>query len=162
MDCSPPGSSVHGILHTKILEWAATPSSRGSSWPRIEPTPLLMAGGFFTTSTSWEAQTLVCMHTCLLSCYSHVWLFVTQWSIALQAPLSMRFSRQEYWSGLPCPSPGDLPHPGIEPISPALQVDSLLLSHRGSPDSSILSPKYFRMWIINHSSTLLSFLYNMY
>ena len=60
MDCS----SVHGILHTKILEWAAMPFSRGSSWPRMEPTPLLMAGGFFTTSTSWEAQTLVCMHAC--------------------------------------------------------------------------------------------------
>ena len=48
----------------------------------------------------------------------------------------MEFSRQEYWSGLPCPSPGDLPNPGIEPLSseaPALQVDSLPLSHWGSP-----------------------------
>ena len=46
--------------------------------------------------------------------------------IALQAPLSMEFSRQEYWSGLPFPSPGDLPDPGIEPGSPELQVDCLL------------------------------------
>ena len=46
--------------------------------------------------------------------------------------LSMRFSRQEYWSGSPCASPGDLPDPGIEPTSPALRVDSLLLSHQGS------------------------------
>ena len=45
---------------------------------------------------------------------------------AHQAPLPMEFSRQEYWSGYPFPSPGDLPHPGIEPRSPALQVDSLL------------------------------------
>ena len=45
---------------------------------------------------------------------------------------SMGFSRQEHWSGLPCPPPGDLPDPGIEPASPALQADSLLLSHRGS------------------------------
>jgi len=45
----------------------------------------------------------------------------------------MGFSRQEYWSGLPCPPPGDLPDPGIEPTSPALQVDSLSLSHRESP-----------------------------
>ena len=50
----------------------------------------------------------------------------TPWTVACQAPLSMRFSRQEYWSGWPFPSPGDLPDPGIEPRSPALQVDSLL------------------------------------
>ena len=55
------------------------------------------------------------------------------WTVAHQAPLSMEFSRQEYWSGLPFPSPGDLPEPGIEPASPALQADSLPLSHQGSP-----------------------------
>ena len=49
----------------------------------------------------------------------------TPWTVACQAPLSMGFSRQEYWSGLPCPSPGDLPDPGIEPGAPALQADSL-------------------------------------
>ena len=47
------------------------------------------------------------------------------WTIACQAPLSMEFSRHEYWSGLPCPPPGDLPNPGIKPRSLALQVDSL-------------------------------------
>ena len=56
---------------------------------------------------------------------SHVCLSVTPWTVARQAPLSMGFSRQEYWSGLPFPSPSDLPHPGIKPVSPALQVDSL-------------------------------------
>ena len=59
---------------------------------------------------------------------SHVRLFATPWTVACQAPLSMGFSRQEYWSGLPCPTPGDLPDAGIEPMSPtssALQVDSL-------------------------------------
>ena len=49
----------------------------------------------------------------------------TPWTVACQAPLSMGFSRQEYWTGLPFPSPGDLPDPGIEPGSPALQADSL-------------------------------------
>ena len=48
------------------------------------------------------------MHECILSCFSHVQLFVTPWTVALQVPLSMRFSRQEYWSGLPFPSPEDL------------------------------------------------------
>ena len=50
---------------------------------------------------------------------------MTPWTVAHQAPLSMRISRQEYWSGLPCPPPGDLPNPQIEPRSPALQADSL-------------------------------------
>ena len=56
---------------------------------------------------------------------SRVQLFVTPLSVALQDPLSMGFSRQEYWSGLPFPSPGDLPDPGIECKSPAFQEDSL-------------------------------------
>ena len=58
--------------------------------------------------------------------------FATPWTVACQAPLSRGFSRQEYWSGLPFPSPGDLPDLGIKPTSPALQVDSLPLSHQGS------------------------------
>ena len=57
--------------------------------------------------------------------FSRVRLFVTPWTVAYQAPQSMEFSRQEYWSGLPFPSLGDLPNPGIEPGSPALQADSL-------------------------------------
>ena len=56
---------------------------------------------------------------------SRVQLFVTPWTVAHQAPQSMEFSRQEYWSGLPFPSPGDLPDPGIKPGSPALQADAL-------------------------------------
>ena len=54
------------------------------------------------------------------------------WTVAHQAPLSMGFPRQEYWSGLPFPSPGDLPNPGIKPLSPALPMGSLPLSHQGS------------------------------
>ena len=53
---------------------------------------------------------------------------VTPWTVDQQAPLSMGFPRQEYWSGLPLPSPGDLPDPGIEPVSSALHAHSLLLS----------------------------------
>ena len=56
---------------------------------------------------------------------SRVQLFATPWTVAHQAPPSMGFSRQEYWSGLPFPSPEDLPNPGIEPRSPALQADAL-------------------------------------
>ena len=64
------------------------------------------------------------LHMCVLIHFSRVQLFVNLWTVAHQAPLSMGFSRQEYWSGVPCPPPGDLPDPGIEPVSlmfPALE-----------------------------------------
>ena len=66
---------------------------------------------------------------------SRVRLFATPWTIAYQAPPSMRFSRQECWSGLPFPSPGDPPDPGIEPGSPALQADALLSEPPGKPQT---------------------------
>ena len=67
------------------------------------------------------------------------------WPVAHQVPLSMGFSWQEYWSGLPCLPLGDLPKPGIESASPALQVDSLPMSHLGSP------PHIYRMLIVGKS-----------
>ena len=70
----------------------------------------------------------------LLSC---VRLFVTPWTVAHQAPPYMGFSRQEYWSGLLFPSPGDLPYPGIEPRSPTLQADALTSEAPGKPLSSL-------------------------
>ena len=63
---------------------------------------------------------------------SRVRLFATPWTVANQAPPSMGFSRQEYWSGFLFPSPGDLPDPGIEPRSPAFQADALSSEHQGS------------------------------
>ena len=68
-----------------------------------------------------------------LKLLSRVRLFATPWTIAYQAPPSMGFSRQEHWSGLPFPSPGDLPNPGIEPWSPALQTDALRSELPGKP-----------------------------
>ena len=62
---------------------------------------------------------------------NRVRLFATPWTVAHQAPPSMGFSRQEYWSGLPFPSPGDLPEPGIEPASPAFQADALTFEPPG-------------------------------
>ena len=61
----------------------------------------------------WSFQRRVC----LLGHFSHVWLCVTWWTVALQAPPSLGFSREEYWRGLPCPPPRDLPDSGIEPVS---------------------------------------------
>ena len=79
------------------------------------------------------------IHMCVCVCVcvraqslSHVRFFVTPWTIARQAPLSMEFSRQKYWTGLSFPPLGDLPHPGTEPMSLAFQADSLPLSHWGN------------------------------
>ena len=72
---------------------------------------------------------------------THVRLFATTWNVAYQTPPSMGFSRQEYWSGLPFPSPGDLPDPGIKPWSPALQVDV-------SPSEPPGKPEYCPWWDI--------------
>ena len=70
----------------------------------------------------------LCLHlhcACVPSHFSHVQLFVSLWPVAHQAPLFLGIPRQEHWSGLPCPPPGDLPNPGIEPRPPALQADYL-------------------------------------
>ena len=71
-----------------------------------------------------------CCEFFVLSCAQ---LFATLWTVDCQAPLSIEFSRQEYWSGLPFLSLGDLPQLGIKPVSPALKANSLLLSHWASP-----------------------------
>ena len=130
MDCSTPGSAVHGYspgkntgvdchallqgifptqglnLHlSHLLHW-----QEGSL-------PLAPAGKPVRGEYS-EVKVKV-------KSLSHVRLFATPWTVAQQAPPSMGFSRQEYWSGLPFPSPGDLPDPGIEPRSPTLRADAL-------------------------------------
>ena len=86
-----------------------------------------------------------CMHVCVLSRFGHVWLSATPWTVACQAPLSMGFSRQEHWSGLPFPSPGDLSDLGIEPESPAWQAVSLLWVLTGKPK---------RQWTCNSGRSL--------
>ena len=91
----------------------------------------------------------------LLRHFSCVWLCATLWTAAHQASISLEFSRQEYWSGLLCPPPGDLPNSGIESGSPASQVDSLPVSHQGSQESSrktsisalLTMPKPLTVWI---------------
>ena len=81
-------------------------------------------------------------------------LFATLWAVAHQAPLSMGFSRQEYWSGLPFPSPGDLSNPGIEPWSPALQADALSSEPPGKPQG-LFSLFVLFQWHKHHLKSLL-------
>ena len=133
-DCSPPGSSVHGISPARLLEWVVNFCCWGSSQPR-DRTHICIVGDSLPLSHLGSPQPRY-MRVCVLSCFRHVRLVATLWTIAHQAALSMGFPRQEYWSGLPCSPPGDLPNPGIEPANaatPALQADSLPLSHWGSP-----------------------------
>ena len=76
---------------------------------------------------------------CYVKLLSHVQLFVTPWTAACQAPLFMGFPRQEFWSGLPFPSPRDLPDPGIEPVSPALAGGFFATEPPGKPHCSIVA-----------------------
>ena len=99
-----------------------TSSTDSSGGPLLPPWPL--------------RETCVCVCAQLLN---HVQLFVILWTGAHQAPLSRGFSRQEYWSGLPCPSPGNLPNPGITPGSPAWQEDSLPSQPPGKPGNHLQS-----------------------
>ena len=108
-----PGTT-HGILQAKILEWVAIPFSSGSSWLRDWIWVSLIAGRFFTIwatratlySVKWRYIFLpyACVHAESLSC---VWLFVTPGTVACQTPLSVGFSRQEYWRRWPLPSLGE-------------------------------------------------------
>ena len=102
-----------------------------SSWKtRIHPSSICWV------STRCHIYIYTHIYMCMLSCFSHVLLFATLWTVTCQVPVSMRYSREEYWSGLPCPPPRDLPNPGMEPMSLvclALQAYSLLLNHQGSP-----------------------------
>ena len=150
MDCSLPGSSVHGVFQARILEWVAISYSRGSSQPR-DRTSLscvsCIAGGYFATEPPRKPYAAAkSLKLCLTLCYptdgrppgspvpgilqartlewvaisfSNAWKWkvkvkslscvqppATLWTAASQAPRSMGFSRQEYWSGVPLPSPG--------------------------------------------------------
>ena len=148
MDCSLPVSSIHGIFQARVLKWVAISFPGASSWPRDCPRVSCIVSRCFPVWVTWEdgniedtsifySQSdylfysfLILPSVQLLSC---VGLFVTPWAVACQSPPSMGFSRKEYWSGLPFPSPGNLPDPGIKPWSPALQADSLPSEPPGKP-----------------------------
>ena len=98
----PPGRNRFFLLNlAKCLRMGLSQNHNQHDRPS-EPVPLLL-----------DLPDLLCV--CMLSCFSRVWLLVTLWTVAHQAPLSMGFSRQEYWSGLPCLPPGDLPESLMSP-----------------------------------------------
>ena len=137
--CSPSGPSVHGISQAKKKKnnWNGLPfpSPEYFSNPRIKPTspvsPALQVDSLLAEAqgkpmlvfTIQQSESAIIIAQPL----SRVRLFATAWTVAYQAPLSMGFSRPEYWSGLPFPSPISLPNPGIEPGSPVLQPDAFTI-----------------------------------
>ena len=130
MDHSLPGFSVHGIFQPRILDIYPPPGDLPN--PGIEPVSL-------TSALQAGSLPLVPLGKLLWMKWkslSSVQLFVTPWTVAYQAPLSMGFSRQEYLSGLPFTPPGDLPNLGIEYRSSTLQVDSLLSEPSGKPKNT--------------------------
>ena len=105
--------------------WSGLPFPSPGDFPNPEiklRSPALQADAL--TSEPWGKP--IKMWKFKVKSLSRVRLFGTPWTVAYQAPQSMKFPRQEYWCGLPFPSPGDLPNPGIEPGSPALQAEALL------------------------------------
>ena len=114
-----------GILQARILEWVVISYSSGSSWPRdqtqISDVSCIGKSGSLPLVPPGKPKPLaflcLCVCVCVLSRFGHVQLFATLWTVACQAPLTVEFSRQEYRSGLPSPSPGDVPKPGIKPVS---------------------------------------------
>ena len=123
MDYSLPGSSVHGIFQARILAAAKSlqscltmcdpidSSPPGSPVPGIlQARSLVLVAISFSNAWKWKVN---------VKSLSRVGLLEIPWTAAYQTPLSMGFSRQEYWSGVPLPSPGDLSNPWVEPESPA-------------------------------------------
>ena len=129
MDCGPPGSSVHGIFQARVLEWGAiTTGPQGNlSYRFLTHAPfhfkvivfltVFIINSFWILSNAFSQSIDMFLslfffniaYAYELSCFSHVQLFATPWTVALQVLLSMEFSRQEHWSGLPCPPPGVFP-----------------------------------------------------
>ena len=144
--CSLPGFSAHHISQARRLEWVAIHFSRG-----IFPTPWSNLGLLHYRQILYHLSHLANDQVEFIRVGpSQIWLypyaclvtsvmsdsFAALWTVVHQAPPSMEFSRQEYKHVLPCPPPGDLPDPGIKPVSPVLQVDSLPLTSSGKPISS--------------------------
>ena len=124
---------IHGVAKSRtwLSDWTEL------NWTESLPKPMISTN----VMTSIEVKLI-----------SRVWLFVTPWTLSYQAPLSMGFLRQEYWSGLLFPSPGDLPNPGIEPWSPALQADALPSEPQGKPMTSMASAVYWVVRKLDHQA----------
>ena len=129
MDCSPPGSSVHGILHARILEWVANPFSRGSPQPRDQTQSLALQ------ADSLPSEPPMCLKKVKLP--SRVRLFVISWTVAYQAPPSMGFSSTSTRMSCYFLLQGIFPTQGLNPGLPLYRQTLYPLTHQGSPNISL-------------------------
>ena len=133
-ECMCSGLNILWYCISLGLEWKLTFSSPVANAEFSKFAGILSAAlsqhhllGFEIVQLEFIQSIYVCVCVCVCMCLSLSWvrLFVTPWAVARQSSQSMKFSRQEYWSGLPFPSPGDLPEPEIERGSPTLEADPL-------------------------------------
>ena len=133
--CGNGSTCCRAVVKMRCVFKQAVPSVREMPYDKVELLRLPPVG---------RSPLVVCFWCQVkVKSLSHIRLFATPWTVAYQSPLSMEFSRQEYWSRLPFPSPGDLPDPGIEPGSPALQADALPSEPPGKQHTSL--PALFLM-----------------
>ena len=112
------------------------PMDRGDWWAPVPPKELETTEHAHMHCSLRKVKESEIAQSCLTVCYP--------WTVAHQAPLSMGFSRQEYWSGSPFPSPGDLPDPGIKPRSPTSQADTLTSAPPGKPLNTVSQKTSYR------------------
>ena len=130
-------------------------------WRELQPSPnCFLYKVDLRIKSNQICESILKMGKVKVKSLSRVRLFVTPWTVAYQGPPSMGFSRREYWSGLPFPSPGDLPNPGIEPGSPTLQADTNLWATRDELRFEVrgLYSRYNLSTYTNGSYLCLSFL----
>ena len=131
-------SIILGVLHKLFQAYLVLFKSQFQKKTFLQEALVPFSGEWCLETQTWGLDVLIFIKVSLLPGPLFVsgnreYMFVCMYYIYCQAPLSMEFSRQEYWSGLPFPSLGDLPNPRIKPRSPALQVDSLLTEPPGEP-----------------------------
>ena len=138
----PPTRQGIAKSQTRSYPWLLHPRRRVARIPATNqtlPCPLPLFSHYFYNKSNIEIVLKnLCVCMCVLSHFSHVQLLVILWTIAHQAPLSMGFSRQEYWSGLSCPPPGDIPNPGIKHASLVSCIGRWVLYHQRHLESPIL------------------------
>ena len=146
----PGGLQSIGCQSQRWLKWLST-QSHAYYQTHLSLGPTLTPGSMGSQGPLSTENVIGNMHTCMLSHFSHVWLFAPLWIVVCQAFLSMEFSRQEYWSELPFPPSGNLPNPGIEPeslMNPALAGGFFLpLASLGSPHCQHSHSYLIQGWI---------------
>ena len=140
-----PGALGGHLTESRFFSWL--PKSQCASKLTVCTGPRHSPEGQGRTQGTWKSALCVPYHIIRAQSHSRALPSVTPWTVTHQAPPSMGFPRQEYWSGSPIPSPRDLPNSGMDPESPALQVDSLPLSHLGGRTLYVIHLKYSSVYM---------------